>query len=171
MEIHLEDDLLYFREGDEINVVPVEAIASWGELLGLSDEDALNAILSGYQPPVLTDHPDDQGWLAPYIALTEATSTRAAVERAVRQPVLATDAQYDTNTLSLMGAFGPELVIAHAEAIQEDVQRTARRVQPLPAEAPIDGADQIVTDLADLIAERRQAFRAAFTPQPEEGTA
>lgn len=126
MEITEAVGVLYLRDGDEIHVVPVEAIASWGELLGLPDEEALAAIIAQHKPPVLTDHPEDQGWLAPYLALADAVRTGAEVARALAARVDTTGAQLDARVLSAMGAFGADVVIAHAEAIREGVQRTVR---------------------------------------------
>lgn len=161
---HGMEGLRVWHSDTEVHDVPLAAIASWGELLGLNDEEALSAILNHEEPEPQTDDPDDQGWLGPYQALAETVTTEAVVEAASEGHVgLDAIPEDQAQTLSLMGQFGPDLVVAQTQALQENVQRGARARMKRPA-LPKQ-AKQAVKGIGQRVSEERNGFRQQFDPR------
>lgn len=72
-----EYECVLVREGDVTHVVPLEALATWGVLLGLDDPgEVLEAILAKARAGVAGNR-DDESWTEMYDALQEVTQTMA----------------------------------------------------------------------------------------------
>lgn len=157
-------DLVIELAPDHMAVVPIEAIAAWGELLGLSDADALAAILERAEPTPQSDDPDDNGWTALYVRLTDEIVTQEEVSAVNDLGMQALDQNLATpQTFSALGRFGQERLVAQTQALVEDAQRTAQASLGLRGDHSTLAAEVIAEHVLEL-AKAHDAFRQALTP-------
>ena len=165
IDTSLYEQILVFSTGENmLHAVPLEAVASWGELLGVTDEQALALILDGYEPPVQTDDPEDNGWTRLYDTLIDRVQTEVMVQRTAGGGV-ATGGDIATEAwLGTVGRFGPDLVMAHVEALTEDAHRMA--LAGAQVEVP-EVVRQVLPAITDDVAALRRDFRGRFNPYAE----
>lgn len=175
MDVSTDGDTLYLYDDPVIRpdgtsareafLIPLAAVASWGELLGLSDEDALAAILA-HQHPQPGSSPGDNGWTRLYETLVDEEETRMLVEQVqvrLAHHAPRREAEMEEGVphavTDAVERFGPRLVRDHVAAIKEDAQRAARSQMAVYAEYVPNRARSLVAERAAAISERRAEFR------------
>lgn len=158
-----DNPVLFIPTGENSGqVIPAQAIASWGELLGVDDETALAAIVSGSTPDPSLDVPGGNGWTGLYDSAAEALRTKEVIKRATAEPVTNMgENQPHAKTLALLGKFGVDVVMGQAEALRIDRQlkMKPRNIKPLTREAKV-----MLDGVKAQVEKNRSKFRDDIIP-------
>lgn len=172
--IEIDGDRLIIRDdatGASTNLIPLEAIASWRELLGTgSDAETVAAILQAKDPGVIDPETSRNAWTSAYEqvehdALVDLNQVRAAsLHRAFKaNGALAADGRAETRRLlgldatTIVDSYEADAALAAAQALDEPP--AGEPVEPsirLPA-----GVD--ATSLATLLSEHATEIDRART--------
>lgn len=151
---------------NEGQLIPLAAVASWGELLGLTDEEALSAILDEWEPDEAGR--DDNGWTGLYDVIGDQMQTGVSVRMAMQQPVGPGLDNVAPELLTLMGRHGPEMIVLQAEAMTENEQRTrTAKLTPTKVEP---GLLNLLAEHTATVSEARTNFRGSLAPTVADDT-
>lgn len=165
MELAYNRGAIEVTEGSHTHVIPVEALASWGELLGYEDPvDTFNAILHVAENGEPEPDPEtgENVWTAPYVALAKREQLQAA--EAYKQ----VDKSVEVRSLALRQALAASTVKSEVVEAQESARNTLGLPPPSSVRAMGSSSKDPVRDLlhglTGEIEMKRQEFLGQFTP-------
>lgn len=161
--------------GTHIHEINLAAIASWSELLGITDPgEVLDAIIhvADNGEPAPDPVTGENAWTGAYLALQDREQARAATTYVAQ----AEGRSEDPRSPKLRAAFAAlplQDPVAEAQAatraklgLPDPGVRTMARTMSRSAPSPLDDLKAtLATDLADTIQEARQDFLATLRPQ------
>lgn len=161
--------------GQSIHAIPVEALASWSELLGIEDPgEVLDAIMfvAEHGEPEPDPVTGENAWTGAYLALQDREQTRAATTYVAQAEGRAADPR-SPKLRAAFAALPLQDPVAEAQAATRAklglpdpgalrMARTMSRGAPTPLD---DLKAALTTDLAASITEARQEFLATLRPQ------
>ena len=177
MKQEVDEGNLIIRDDDGMarNVIPLEAIASWRQLLGLgSDVEAVAAIMQARDPGVLDASTSRNAWTSAYEQcererLLDLNQSKAAAMRRALAPVshaLVDDGRAETRRL--LGL--PAGDVAAMRLMDEDGEPPEQSI-PMPDGVDSDALEKLLADpqTATRIDEARDRFERDLIPnQPQQ---
>lgn len=163
------------QDGFAAHVIPLEAIASWRELLGLgSDVEAVAAIFQASDPGVLDTATSRNAWTSAYEQcererLLDLNQTSAAALRRAVAPVslaLADDGRAETRRL--LGLPAGSVMAMRLLSEEDEPPETSI---PMPESVDSDALEQLLSDpqIGARIDEARDRFEHDLIPnQPQQ---
>ena len=163
------------QDGFAVHVVPLEAIASWRELLGLgSDVEAVAAIFQASDPGVLDPETSRNAWTSAYeqcererlLDLNQTAS--AALRRAVAPVSLALVDDGRAETRRLLGLPAGSVMAMRLLSEEDEPPETSI---PMPDGVDSDALEQLLSDpqIGARIDEARDRFERDLIPiQPQQ---
>lgn len=163
------------QDGFAVHVVPLEAIASWRELLGLgSDTEAVAAIMQASDPGVLDPATSRNAWTSAYEQcererLLDLNQTSAAALRRAVAPVsyaLVDDGRAETRRL--LGLPAGSVMAMRLLSEEDEPPETSI---PMPDGVDSDALEQLLSDpqIGARIDEARDRFERELIPtQPQQ---
>lgn len=166
------------EDGKRINEVPLEAIASWGELLGITDVgEVLDAILHVAEngEPEADPVTGENVWTASYLALQEREQTAAAEVIVARVEGKSADPRSPLlrSKLAALPLADP-VATAQATARQrlglpEPGTQIMAQAMSRSTPSPLDALKaSLATDMQPAITQARQAFLADLRPTTDQ---
>lgn len=182
MSMEIDGGRLIIRDatGASTHLIPLEAIASWRELLGMgSDVETVAAIMQAKDPGILDRDTGRNAWTSAYEQaehdlLADRNQVRAAFYRA-RSPsgALAADGRAETRRLLGLPGSPSDSYESEAEAavmaLSDDEPADEDTVSPLalPDSVDADNLASLLTEHAAQIDRARDRFLQAITPRTE----
>lgn len=179
--IEIDGDRLIIRDdatGASTNLIPLEAVASWGELLGTNnDAETVAAIMQARDPGVIDRETARNAWTSAYEqlerdALSDLNQVRAAsLHRAFKADgALAPDGRAETRRLlgldsTAVDSYEADAAIAAAQALDESP--ADEPVEPsirLPAGMDATSLETLLSEHATEIERARTRFLNDVTP-------
>lgn len=157
------------------HIIPLAALASWAELLGIEDPgEVLDAIIfvAEHGEPEPDPVTGENAWTASYLALQDREQARAATTYVAQSEGTAVDPR-SPQLRAAFAALPLQDPVAEAQAatrtklgLPDPGTRTMARTMSRSAPTPLDDLKAtLATDLAASITEARQDFLATLRPQ------
>lgn len=182
METNIDGDVLTVTGDDgTVHLIPLDAIASWGELLGCdTDMETVAAIIrvrsNGSDPGVIDPATGRNAWTSAYEqvehdALEDLNQVRAASLHRAFTPTgaLAPDGRAETRRLlgldsTVTDPYEADAAIAAAQAVAESTTDEPEPSIRLPAGVDATSLETLLSEHATEIAQARTRFLNDVTP-------